>query len=273
MSTREILIIPDIHGRAFFRDALSEALRNNTEVVCLGDYLDPYEEDGITNEEAFTIMEEVVEAKKARPHMVHLLIGNHDSSYLYAPEMCPSRFDYVNAQRNHEFFMKNSLYFDLFYDTHIAGKRFLFSHAGITSGWLSELGYSLQGIDEALMSLKKEYMEYCLDNSKTAIWGKLSYVSKNRGGRNENGSMIWADFFEHTDYLNWLKDNAMAQIVGHTQLNFHPVRVSDRLFCLDCGETFYIDRDGIIRSWRTGASVMNTDNFVSLKHDCEIRID
>lgn len=266
MSTKEILIIPDIHGRTFYRDALSEALRNNIEVVCLGDYLDPYEEDGITNEEAFTIMEEVVEAKKARPHMVHLLIGNHDSSYLYAPEICPSRFDYDNAQRNHEFFMKNSLYFDLFYDTRIAGKRFLFSHAGITSGWLSELGYSLQGIDEALMSLKKEYMEYCLDTSKTAIWEKLSYISEERGGKHQIGSMIWADFFEHTDKLNWLEDENIIQIVGHTQLNYHPVKVSGRLYCLDCGEPFYIDGDGLICAWMTNESIMDTDNFMSLKH-------
>ena len=267
MSTKEILIIPDIHGRTFYRDALSEALRNNVEVVCLGDYLDPYEEDGITNEEAFTIMEEVVEAKRARPHMVHLLIGNHDSSYLYSKDMCLSRFDHDNARRNHEFFIKNSLNFDLFFDTQIAGKQFLFSHAGITSGWLSEIGHSLRGIDDILMLLKKEYLEYCLDNSKTAIWEKLSYISGDRGGRHKNGSLIWADFFEHTDQQNWLNDDAITQIVGHTQLNFHPVRVSDRLFCLDCGEPFYIDEDGIIRSWRTNESIMNADSFVNLKHD------
>ena len=78
MSTKETLIIPDLHGRAFFRDTLSEAVRDNVEVVCLGDYIDPYVEDGITNDEAFSILEELLEVKKARPHMVHLLIGNHD---------------------------------------------------------------------------------------------------------------------------------------------------------------------------------------------------
>lgn len=267
MSTKETLIIPDLHGRAFFRDALSEAVRDNVEVVCLGDYIDPYVEDGITNDEAFSILEELLEVKKARPHMVHLLIGNHDSSYLYDPEMCLSRFDHDNARRNHEFFIKNSLHFDLFFDTNIAEKRFLFSHAGITSGWLSEIGYSLSGIDDVLMSLEKEYLEYCLDNSKTAIWKKLSYISGDRGGIHKNGSLIWVDFFEHTDQQNWLNDDGITQIVGHTQLNYHPVRVSDRLFCLDCGEPFYIDGNGIICSWRTNKSIMNTDNFVSLKHD------
>ena len=262
MSIKEILIIPDIHGRSFFKDALCEAVRDNVEVVCLGDYLDPYEEDGITNDNAYSILQELIEAKKARPHMVHLLIGNHDSSYLYASEMRLSRFDHDNARRNHEFFINNSLCFDLFYDTHIAGKRFLFSHAGVTSGWLSEIGYSLCGIDDILMLLKEEYLEYCLDNSKTSIWEKLSYISGDRGGRYKEGSLVWADFFEHTDQRNWLNDDAITQVVGHTQLNFRPVRVLDRLFCLDCGEPFYIDGNGIIRSWRTNESIMNADNFV-----------
>ena len=262
---QEILIIPDIHGNAFFKEALYDAVSNNVEVVCLGDYLDPYIEDDITNDEAFALFEELLEIKKASPHMIHLLIGNHDSSYLYTPKMCLARYDWKNTNRNHEFFMRNALHFDLYYETNISGKRFLFSHAGITSRWLLENGYSLHNIDEALRSLKKEYLEYCLDPSRIAIWEKLSFVSKDRGGMHNTGSMIWADFFEHTDESNWLKDDDITQIVGHTQLNFHPVRVLDKLFCLDCREPFYINEDGIICSWRTDDSIMNTDNLVYKK--------
>lgn len=262
---KEILIIPDIHGRGYFREALHEAVSNRVEIVCLGDYLDPYIEDGITDDEAFTLLDELVKLKKAEPHMVHLIIGNHDSGYIYGPQICVSRYDWENAKRNHEFFMRNALCFDLFYEIRLAGKRFLFSHAGITSKWLSDIGYPPDNIDEALISLKKEYLEFCLDSSKTAIWEKLAHISEERGGKHKSGSMIWADFFEHTTRLNWLNGDNMIQIIGHTRLNFHPVRVSNRLFCLDCRVPFYLDTQGVIRSWETNESVMNTDNFACLR--------
>lgn len=47
-----VLIIPDIHGRHFYKNAMREAVDKNIEIVCLGDYLDPYfgdelHEDGV----------------------------------------------------------------------------------------------------------------------------------------------------------------------------------------------------------------------------------
>ena len=40
----EIIIIPDVHGRTFWREAI-EKYRNkeNTQIIFLGDYLDPYQ--------------------------------------------------------------------------------------------------------------------------------------------------------------------------------------------------------------------------------------
>ena len=42
MNNPVVLVLPDIHGRDFYRSALREAVEENIEVVCLGDYLDPY---------------------------------------------------------------------------------------------------------------------------------------------------------------------------------------------------------------------------------------
>lgn len=258
-----ILIIPDIHGRDFYQNALKEAVDKNIEVICLGDYLDPYFGDEIHEDGPFAPLQELMEMKKKKPERFRLLIGNHDSSYLYRAEMCRSRFDWNNAQKYHDFFIANALHFDLFHDIIIANKRFLFSHAGVSARWLAEIGYAT--LNEALNALDNSYLDYCLNHRVTDIWNKLAHVGENRGGHHKNGSMIWADFFEHTESQNWLKENDVIQIVGHTQLSYNPIRVSGRLFCLDCREPFYIDSDGIIMSWHTDKSIMETDNFTSKK--------
>ena len=42
MINPKILILPDIHGRKFYQKALAVAVDKGVEIVCLGDYLDPY---------------------------------------------------------------------------------------------------------------------------------------------------------------------------------------------------------------------------------------
>ena len=94
MNNPVILIIPDIHGRDFYKEAIREAVDKNIEIVCLGDYLDPYFCDVLHEEGVFAPLSELVELKKSRPHMTHLLLGNHDCSYFYSRRVCPSRYDH-----------------------------------------------------------------------------------------------------------------------------------------------------------------------------------
>ena len=79
MINPKILILPDIHGRKFYCKALCEAVDKGAEIVCLGDYLDPYRGDDLHEKGVFAPMKELVEVKKQYPDRVHLLIGNHDS--------------------------------------------------------------------------------------------------------------------------------------------------------------------------------------------------
>ena len=41
----------------------------------------------------------------------------------------------------------------------------------------------------------------------------------------------------------------VIQIFGHTQLKLHPARIAERAYCLDCRQPFYIDEEGILRSY------------------------
>ena len=269
MINPEILIIPDIHGRDFYKDALSEAVDLGIDVVCLGDYLDPYPYEEIHEGGVSKPLQELLLLKQESPHKIHLLVGNHDSSYMFRPSMCPARYDYLNGPFFQRIFQNNSTAFDLFLRFEIAGKRFLFSHAGITNTWMKkvslDLGLNEDNIDTFLNTLNYRFKEFCLSRDKNAIWSHLSHIGEERGGNNSGGSMIWADFFEHTDSQNLLPDPDIIQVVGHTQLNYNPVRVDNRLFCLDCRDAFYIDCDGIIRYYHNDKSIMDTDNFSASK--------
>ena len=54
---QSILVIPDIHGRSFWKEAV-----NNWEglIIFLGDYLDIYPDEGISKKEAIRNFEEIL---------------------------------------------------------------------------------------------------------------------------------------------------------------------------------------------------------------------
>jgi len=76
----EMIIIPDVHGRSFWKDAADRF--PSAEFIFLGDYLDPYVEEKISDEQAYRGLLEILEFKKTRPEEVTLLWGNHDLHYL-----------------------------------------------------------------------------------------------------------------------------------------------------------------------------------------------
>ena len=88
MNQKTITIIPDLHGRTFWKKAMKAP--ESSHVVFLGDYLDPYrpsifdvypttkEEDDLSPEAVIENFKEILEFKKSAPDRVTLLLGNHD---------------------------------------------------------------------------------------------------------------------------------------------------------------------------------------------------
>ena len=70
-NNKRLVIIPDVHGRGFWRDAVRDD--PDGEFLFLGDYLDPYELEGISEAEAFRGLEDILEFKKENPDRVTLL--------------------------------------------------------------------------------------------------------------------------------------------------------------------------------------------------------
>ena len=117
MINPKILILPDIHGRKFYCNALCEAVDEGAEIVCLGDYLDPYPGDDLHEKGVSAPLKELVDVKKQHPDRVHLLIGNHDSGYMLNRHLCEHRYDYKQAPCYQKFFRENYDLFELAYLT------------------------------------------------------------------------------------------------------------------------------------------------------------
>ena len=98
------LIIPDVHGRRFWRTAVDRC--PNSEVIFLGDYLDPYSWEGISHDEAFREMMDIIDFKKANRERVTLLLGNHDLGYL-DERINTCRRDEYGAERNRKMLESN----------------------------------------------------------------------------------------------------------------------------------------------------------------------
>jgi hypothetical protein len=225
----KILIVPDIHGRNFWEPALDY----KGQVIFLGDYTDPYPQEGFRQEDAYQGLMKIVDFKKQNPERVTLLIGNHEMHYYNRNYAC-GRFDYN--------------YFEA-YNAILTGKEtamlfqlckqidnYLFIHAGITKGWydahrdeMSKLGNTLE---EQLNNLFISQMEAFYE------------ASMHRGGYHSAGSPLWADVSEFSEEPEHFNDH-IIQIIGHTQIRGDAPIAKDNIRLLDNRQLYLLKKDEI----------------------------
>ena len=102
---------------------------------------------------------------------------------------------------------------------------------------------------------------YKQDVHNDALLRVLAQIGIGRGGRYLDGSMIWADLDEYVGDKSFPWDD-VVQIFGHTQQNLHPVRIGERAYCLDCRQPFYIDMEGVLRSYYWDDKPVNAGKVV-----------
>lgn len=255
-----ILIIPDIHGRTFWKKAKT-AILNGYEIIFLGDYLDPYNFEGITNEETYKNFQEILEFKIKYKKQITLLLGNHDCEY-FLKDIYPCRQDLELKEEYKRIFTNYNDLFDLVAYRSINGNKYSFSHSCITNGWLSKIDkYNILGKDfrEILHNLQSLY--------KTEKYETLNLILKDvsylRGGNEQFGSMIWSNWDEIKQYDYEIDD--IFQIFGHSQqitnemlLDIHKYGKTNKLAnpiitkwfaCLDCKQIFEIDCFGNLKKF------------------------
>lgn len=253
----KLIIIPDVHGRTFWKEIVYNALENEpeTDIVFLGDYVDPYEYEGIFPEDGIAALEEVIDIKKKYAntpetyHRVTLLIGNHDLGYLW-PSICQARRSRKYASDIYSIFSANFSLFDLAYECEFKGKKYLLSHAGIHKEWykftMQSLNIPIKDYDNIALKLNNIFHIAVYEDIMVECLGIYSYFRGYSGS--ENGSCVWADVREWSDELGNVEKNAemgFFQIFGHTQLEIMAI-VKDTFACLDVRRPFILTEDNIL---------------------------
>ena len=215
----KILVMPDIHGRKFWKVAINE-IANCDKVVFLGDYLDPYDFENISVTEAIANFREIIAFAKEHQDKVILLLGNHDMPYFSTTYLGLSSWYCRYSTTHHEeieaIFEENR---SLFKIAHIEDD-ILFTHAGCTSDWLDHV-FGQHNQFDSLHDLANRLND--LLNSEEGLQ-YLHIVSYHRCGPYPYGSCIWADK-EDTDLDQKIINNHnpathiianVKQVFGHT---------------------------------------------------------
>lgn len=202
--TEELMIIPDVHGRTFWKEAC-----NNWEgrIVFLGDYFDPYPDEGISNEDAIKNAEELISIMA--DDRVIALAGNHDCHYILNDYPKSTRYSYKYQDVICQ--MLKCMPLQLAYKE----GNFLFTHAGITNYWLDYIkkyDFIKGDIEKDLNNI----FTWALKGNNSAI-AALSIVGRMRGGWWESGSCLWADIYETVNRDIY---DECTQVVGHSQVKY-----------------------------------------------------
>ncbi|MDR0546440.1 MAG: metallophosphoesterase [Dysgonamonadaceae bacterium] len=199
---KEILIIPDVHGRTFWEAALPY----QGEIIFLGDYTDPYPAEGITQAKAYDVFSEIVKFKQENPDRVTLLIGNHELHY-YNRNFQASRFSTEYYPKYHAI-LTGETTANLFQVCKQVD-NYLFIHAGITKGWYDLHKNELPALGD---NLETQINSLFLQNQEAFF-----EISGERGGWHLYGSPLWADVREYL-YEQEPFNQDIIQIIGHTQI-------------------------------------------------------
>ena len=230
---KKILIIPDVHGRSFWRPAVSSG--DYDKIIFLGDYVDPYPDERIGELTALHGLMDIIDFYDRHPDQVVLLLGNHDLHYLspYYHEMCPcDRYDEKHSDVLHLLFTKGDR-FNLAHEETIGSQKYLFTHAGVNQPWLKR-------------NLKVIRQPDAIHLNRLLLFDEgietLRQVGLLRWGMYLTGSVVWCDSDELA-VSDPLPD--VYQIVGHTrQYDGKPI-ITPHYACLDCSTAFVLDEEGL----------------------------
>ncbi|MDR2232978.1 MAG: metallophosphoesterase [Tannerella sp.] len=231
---KDILIVPDVHGRDFWLPALDYP----GEVIFLGDYTDPYPQENLTQEDAYRGLLKIVDFKRQNPERVTLLIGNHELHYYARSFGSSGRFSSEYYPKYNEILTGDST--KSFFKVCKQIDNYLFIHAGLTKGW-----YDLHYRDFAHLGSTLEEQLTNVFFAKMHIFHEASW--KYRGGLDDAGSPFWADYRELEDEKEPFNPD-IYQIIGHT-LIMDPDPVIRSNFSMLDNRQLYVLRNRIIEKY------------------------
>ena len=247
---KRILVIPDVHGRTFWKAPVERYLDSVDRIVFLGDYLDPYGQ--FVPEDIFNNLMEIIELKNQNRDKVILLKGNHDQHYssgLFFELASSSRLDARYWAKYNKTFEEYKDLFQLIFLEKIKETPYLFSHAGLTVYWLEKVNSTLWKFADGDFSVADPKIVEMINMLDDTDEGQelLSVVGHNRSRIGETtGSLLWADVFEHTTHEapQVYGLNQVFQVFGHTRLRYNNDMIDAENFAMiDSQQSFMIDED------------------------------
>ena len=247
---KQILVVPDIHGRVFWKEPIKKYLDVVDRIVFLGDYLDPYEdEDGLADDIYQNLME-ILELKRNNMEKVVLLKGNHDQHYAskrFEELAGGTRMDQQNWNRYHQAFVEHKDLFKIAHIETINALPYVFTHAGLTLYWLKKVNDNIWQLPDNLISIDNptiiERINQLDDDGKGQ--DMLAIIGTYRSWFGEKtGSVLWADIEEHPipDAPKAYGMNKVFQVFGHTKLNKDYDKIEfDNFAMIDSKQCFMID--------------------------------
>jgi len=223
-----LLIIPDVHGRTFWKKAVQT--QDYDTVIFLGDYVDPYEEEGISDDQAYQNFAEILQFKKRQPRQVVLLLGNHDLHYAsdrFCLNACGSRYNEDFAYILQQLFVAHRSDFKLAYQVDTDRQRYLFTHAGVNTSWYRRH-------EQQIKELQAPNLNRLLTTNRGI--DALSEIAPARGGYYPTGSIVWAD---KKDMMSDQPFPDLYQVFGHTLSSDGPL-ITQHFACLDCRTAFLL---------------------------------
>jgi hypothetical protein len=239
----KIMSIGDIHGRDSWKshvfgsdidyehwrteadNGISEFMEDQysilfglDKIVFIGDYVDSFT---ISNVDMLRNLEEIIHFKKTLPDKVVLLLGNHDIQYFIPDQICSG----YRPEMRHDFeklFRDNIDLFQICYyveSKYSSGNpwRTLWTHAGVTQGWLRSAKNSTIFNPKYRFYEEFKDMDFVrIDKFLNKLWecraNVLFNVDSSSGGFSQWGGPLWV----RPSTLNFENVEGYDQIVGHT---------------------------------------------------------
>jgi predicted phosphodiesterase len=225
----KILAIGDIHGRTIWKQIIADNPDADL-FIFIGDYLDTHKDISIMKQ--LNNFNEILDFKKEFPDRVILLIGNHDEhyrNYALANAIQYSGFnDYLS-----QFVMpiiESAIKDNLIQLVYVADKT-IFSHAGLTTTWMMDVGATLDTVNDVLQQQPE----------------MISFRIKHLFGSSPYGYDVWQGPLWVRPYSLfkdiYMRDN-YKQVVGHTQIDDIITTGSIiKIDCLENGKYLIIDTE------------------------------
>ena len=164
-----------------------------------------------------------------------------------------ARMDRWHRREIGEIFRENRILFQMAEECDVAGRHFVFSHAGILKGYVKSVWG--EECENPEFNIVDRLNNAWLADDMNILCRLGDYDSYRGWGGYQYGSPVWSDIRSWTRVTQ--EDTYGYNIVGHTLLE-RPL-VLEQITDLDCRKACYMDDQGLLRSYDTDEEYVKAD--------------